>query len=403
VGGVRYAPPVAKRVSKKSGGSGRGKAPAGDAAVAPPPDRSAVDLLGFDEILGQQRAISTLARSLGSGRVHHAWMFHGPPGVGKFTTACALAATLLDPTASPDLAGALAFDPSGETAGLMRSGAHPDFHVVTKDLAAFSRDASIRLRKRTTIPVEVLREFLIEPATKTASLARDGASGMATKVMILDEAHLLQPAGQNVLLKTLEEPPPGTVIILITTSEERLLPTVRSRCQRVVFQRLDSRAMDAWARRRAQLDDAEGIEPLLTIADGSPGEVIRLRRLGAGTWAHQLRGAFDALAAGRADPMMGSVVAKIADEAAARDVEGDRHASKDAANKQAMQEVIRFTGMWVRSKLRSAPDAGSMLLWADASEGLVEVERALASNVQIPLVAARLASVLEGALLRLRG
>ena len=390
-------------MSKKAGGSGRGKPSADGAAVAAPPDRSAVELLGFDEILGQPRAISTLARSLASERVHHAWMFHGPAGVGKFTAACALAATLLDPSATRDLAGALAFDPAGETARLMRSGAHPDFHVVTKDLAAFSRDASIRLRKRTTIPVEVLREFLIEPAAKTASLAREGSAGMASKVMILDEAHLLQPAGQNVLLKTLEEPPPGTVIILITTSEERLLPTVRSRCQRVVFQRLDSRAMDAWAMRRAQQGSAEGIEPLLAIADGSPGEVIRLRRLGAGTWAEQLRGAFDALAAGRADPMMGAIVAKIADEAAARDVEGDRHASKDAANKQAMQEVIRFTGMWVRTRLRSAQDTGAMLMWADASEGLVEVERALASNVQIPLVAARLASVLEGALLRLRG
>ncbi|MEL7087151.1 MAG: hypothetical protein AAGL98_01715, partial [Planctomycetota bacterium] len=220
----------------------------------------------MDAILGQTHALDQLHAQLTSGRVHHAQIFHGPAGVGKFTTALALAKVLLCHAPERDLAGrvtacggcvsCLTFRPApeeagpdatpgagagaaagaGAGAGAFPGVAHPDLHVVNKELARYSDDRQVRDRKLTSIPVDVLRTALIEPAYLGAQLNHG-------KVFIVDEAELLNAAGQNVLLKTLEEPPTpddntgggGTTIILVTANEDRLLPTIRSRCQRIAF------------------------------------------------------------------------------------------------------------------------------------------------------------------------
>lgn len=67
--------------------------------------------IGLDRIEGQPRALSVLSQSAQSGRLHHAWIFHGPEGVGKFTAAVSWAAMLLDPSSAPDLSGNVAPDP----------------------------------------------------------------------------------------------------------------------------------------------------------------------------------------------------------------------------------------------------------------------------------------------------
>ena len=133
------------------------------------------------------------------------------------------------------------------------SSPHPDLHIITKELARYSDDRATRERKLTRMPVEVVRQHLIEPAQRPA------CSGMA-RCSSLDEAELLAGEGQNALLKTLEEPPGGasggpTVIILITSSEDRLLPTIRSRCQRVGFTPLPEEVIAGW------LDEHGGASP----------------------------------------------------------------------------------------------------------------------------------------------
>src|SRR5690606_4650358 len=116
---------------------------------------------------------------------------------------------------------------------------HPDLHVVTKELARYSEDRSTRERKLTQIPVDVLRTELIEPVYRAAQMGHG-------KVFIVDEAELLNDAGQNAMLKTLEEPPAGTTIILVTSIQDRLLPTIRSRCQRVAFVPLPDSVVSRW-------------------------------------------------------------------------------------------------------------------------------------------------------------
>ncbi|MEM9373943.1 MAG: hypothetical protein AAGA55_09895, partial [Planctomycetota bacterium] len=208
------------------------KIPRNDNARASMPVQAPVAL---DAVLGQDRAVSQLAAAMASGRLHHAWIFHGPEGVGKFTTALAWAAMLLDPTTAPGLTGAFACEPDSPTQRLLASGTHPDLHVVRKELARFSSDARVRDAKLATIPKAVVEDHLIAPAS-VAPVMRTGS--MMGKAFIVDEAELLDrsPANaptQNAILKTLEEPAPGTLIVLVTSSEDRLLPTIRSRCQRV--------------------------------------------------------------------------------------------------------------------------------------------------------------------------
>src|SRR5690606_31622066 len=121
-------------------------------------------------------------------------------------------------------------------------------------LAAYSEHDATRRAKQRNIPLAVLQEYLIEPA----QLAGSGRSGaIASKVFVVDEAELMRSGsneGQNAILKTLEEPPAGTIIILITSREEALLPTIRSRCQRVRFDSLSDADMQAWLDRAERED-----------------------------------------------------------------------------------------------------------------------------------------------------
>ncbi len=199
-------------------------------------------------ILGHSAALRVLQNAITHDRVHHAWIFHGPPGVGKFTTAIAFAKRLLE---GPGL-----FASAEDEAGFEADAAwtHPDLHVISKELAAVSNFTSLRNRKQTNIPVDLLREHLvggwigsgdskkyIEPPIGKTALSGGG------KIFIVDEAELLAREGQNTLLKTLEEPPPKTRLILITAHEDRLLPTIRSRCQlSVAFGPLPQQAVESW-------------------------------------------------------------------------------------------------------------------------------------------------------------
>ncbi|TVR99844.1 MAG: AAA family ATPase [Phycisphaerales bacterium] len=368
-----------KKTSKASPKASRGSAAARAAEAPPQPGKLSLDLKTFDRIVGQDRALGVLSAAMGSGRVHHAWVFHGPRGVGKFTTAAAFGAMLIDPSLAPDLSGRLAPDPDSPVRRLIAQGAHPDFHVVTKELAAFSREADVRARKQTNIPVEVLREFLIEPASRTRAMAGESLAG---KVLILEEAHLLNREGQNVLLKTLEEPAPGTVIILCTSNEERLLPTVRSRCQRVGFTLLDPRSMDAWLASSGLPFARSGLPPWLeAMAGGSPGAVIEATEAGLDAWDSKLRPLLEEAASGGPAIALPSQMAALTDAFAKKAVEEADNASKEAANREAVRLMLGYVASWARLKLRG--ERADPERWASFIDAIAESESLIASNVRI--------------------
>lgn len=164
----------------------------------------------FDEVVGQEHVKDVLLAALRLGRVGHAYLFSGPRGVGKTTTARLLAMAVNCDAEAPER-------PCGscESCLLVQRGDHPD--VIELDAASNNSVEDVR----------DLREKV-----RLASL-RGGR-----RVWVLDEAHMLSRAAANALLKTLEEPPPGLVFVLATTEPEKLPPTVLSRCQHFRFRRL---------------------------------------------------------------------------------------------------------------------------------------------------------------------
>jgi DNA polymerase-3 subunit delta' len=326
-------------------------------------------------IIGQDRALSTLRAAASADRIHHAWIFDGPAGVGKFTAALAFAALILDPTTAPDLSGELAPDPESEAQALLRAGSHPDLHVVTKELARFSASDTVRRAKQRSIPVDVLRQFLIEPA----SLKSVRKGGLAAKVFIVDEAELLAPVGQNALLKTLEEPAPGTVIILVTSAADRLLPTIRSRCNRAAFAPLSEQDMLSWLK-RSELDLSSAEKDwLLRFAGGAPGQARLAAETGLLEWRAPLKDVVDRIAAGRAPVGFGAQAHQLVKEWAEAWVSSRPHASKDAANKAGVSYLVRALSADLRSRLREDVDPERIAL---AIELLADAQRDIEMNVQ---------------------
>jgi DNA polymerase-3 subunit delta' len=377
---------VAKKTSKRTTKKAARRRPDPGREVRLEPPAAQHPWVPLEDVIGQPVAVSLVDSAVVSGRLHHAWIFHGPEGVGKRTTALALGAMLLDPTTAPDPAGALRPDPESAVQRLARAGSHPDLHLVCKELAASSRDDGVRRGKQTTLAKQVVEEFLIEPAARTRVMPGESRAG---KVFVIDEAHLLGIEAQNALLKTIEEPPKGTIVILVTPSEDRLLPTIRSRCQRVAFGPLDEASMRSWIERTSF--DFAGVDPdwALRFAGGSPGTLRAIVGSGLGRWRDAVAPALDRLAAGQGVIDLGSVLAKLVDEAAAESVAGDPRASKDVANRVAARRMFRLLGESFRDLMRQAAARGdrATVEWATESVSAIhEAETMLASNVAISLV-----------------
>jgi DNA polymerase-3 subunit delta' len=162
------------------------------------------------EVQHQEEAKQLVERAMGRSRVPHAYIFHGPEGVGKEMSAMALAGRLLRHNDDRPLAS------------------NPDLHLVYRQLRRDHPDGEVRRRKTQSLGVDVIRHFLIDRVWLTPV-------GGVAKVFIIREAERLLPPAQNAMLKTLEEPPAHTFLILLTTNPGLLLPTIHSRCQAVPF------------------------------------------------------------------------------------------------------------------------------------------------------------------------
>jgi len=202
-------------------------------------------MVSLADIKGQPRAVANLLRILALDRVAHAYLFSGPEGCGKYTSGLALAAALnctsrAHPSNEPSCGHC-------ESCEKVAAGQHPDVQTLQREGAA------------QIIPIDTIRCQLIP------QLAMPPHEGRV-RVFLVEEANSLKGPSANAMLKTLEEPPPRTHFILCTTAPDQLLPTIRSRCQRVSFAALDPEVRAEISGGADPADD-EGTQRLQALAD----------------------------------------------------------------------------------------------------------------------------------------
>jgi DNA polymerase-3 subunit gamma/tau len=183
----------------------------------------------FDDVVGQGHITRTLQNAIASGRLAHAFLFSGPRGVGKTTTARILAKAL-------NCAEGPTPTPCGKCDSCIETTAGTSVDVIEID-GASNRG------------IEHIRE--LREAVKYAPI------GGKYKVYVIDEVHMLTNEAFNALLKTLEEPPPHVVFVFATTEPQKIPATIHSRCQRYGFKRIPLHEITG---RLHTIADAEGIK-----------------------------------------------------------------------------------------------------------------------------------------------
>ena len=215
--------------------------------------------INWEQVVGQEHVKDVLQGALEAGRVGHAYLFSGPRGVGKTTTA-----RLIAMTANCQSGGK---KPCGECESCLsvRSGSHPD--VLEIDAASNNSVDDVR-----------------ELRGKVDLAAMRGGK----KIYILDEAHMMSRAAFNALLKTLEEPPEHVIFILATTEPEKIIPTILSRCQHYRFRRLTAPEiagkLAGLVTQEGATAEPEALNLIGRLADGAmrDGESLLERMLAAG-------------------------------------------------------------------------------------------------------------------------
>lgn len=209
----------------------------------------------MNDYVGHDKAWRQFATACDSGKIHHGWILSGPRGIGKSAFALRAAAMLVDP--------------ENAYASMIARGSHPDILSVKR------------------LPKEPLKEDeVIDDATEfKRSITVDQIRGLQQslttrpglsnrRAIIIDSADDLERGGANALLKSLEEPPVGTFFFLISHASDRLLPTIRSRCQILRFEALDDADMAHILQRAAPEVSADELQTLIRLGNGTPGQAL---------------------------------------------------------------------------------------------------------------------------------
>jgi DNA polymerase-3 subunit delta' len=286
----------------------------------------------LEDVLGQDRVIDGLLRAVSTDRVPHAYLFEGPPGVGKRATALGLALALTCAEAPGRGCGAC------ESCRRIEAGVHPD-------VPTFAPDGP---------------QLVIEQAKAIVALAQSRPHEAPARVIIVDDTDALNASAANSLLKTLEEPAPRNHLVLCTSAPDRLLPTIRSRAQRVRFRALTEDALLKIA--TAAGIDAARAQVAVALADGSAARMLEAARADDDAGAK-----WEAVAALRA-AVAAPGIAPALDAAAA--LAGDKE------NKEALPPIVALLARLYRDALVSSAGAPELALFADRARELAHLEPA---------------------------
>ena len=258
-------------------------------AAAPPGDgrphqtRPDEETMGLSRIKGQERAVDLISAACDSGRLSHAYLFHGPEGVGKETTALELARALNCEESRGESQCAC------HSCRMAANLSHPDIHLIfpaPRDIKADARAGIIASyirdgyrdedygRKSAIVSVESVLSEVVGKANQRPYVG-------PWKAFVVADADRMTTEAANTLLKTLEEPPEMTVIILTTSRPTALPATVVSRCQRIPFSRLDPATIEAILLSDPRLGfDAKRAKAAAIVARGSAGRAVRTEKDG---------------------------------------------------------------------------------------------------------------------------
>ena len=212
-------------------------------------------------IIGQDKAVAQFRAAWDGGTLHHAWLLAGPRGVGKASFAREAATRILADAAGPrlDLPG-VETPADHAIARLVAAGSHPDFRFLE------------RLENEKT--GNLARNISVDQVRGLGDLFELTPALSPWRAVIIDAADDLEGSAANALLKMLEEPPANCLFLLVAHAPGRLLPTIRSRCRRLEFQRLDD---DAMAAVLASSDDDMPLakrQKVIAMAAGSAGRAL---------------------------------------------------------------------------------------------------------------------------------
>jgi DNA polymerase-3 subunit delta' len=303
-------------------------------------------------LFGHAEAEQTLLDAYRGGRIPHAWLIGGETGIGKATLAYRMARFVLaypDPAwPAVQTAQSLAVPADHPTARRIAGQAHSDLLVLERVI-----------NEKTGKLFTVTR---VEDVRRTVPFFGSTAGEGGWRVAIVDPLEDLNRAGENALLKVLEEPPPRALLLLVSHAPGRVLPTIRSRCRTLILRPLAAedivRAMTAAMRENGSADEmlvAAG------AADGSVGRALALLEADALELRQQVNGLLDRLPA--LDPR-------------ALHALGDEIAGTQAETLAAFMDAVNA---WLSARLQSGPQEGARLarvaeVWAAVNNAAREAE-----------------------------
>ncbi len=207
----------------------------------------------FVGLIGQESIATTLKNSIKRGQLAHAYLFCGPRGVGKTSTARIFAKTINCMNPGADL------EPCGECESCISFAQGRSYCIHELDAASNNSVDDIRL---------LTEKVMIPPQVGKYS------------VYIIDEVHMLSSAAFNAFLKTLEEPPAHAIFILATTEKHKILPTILSRCQTYDFNRISVedivKNLTSIAKQEGIKADSESLHVIAQKADGAMRDALTL-------------------------------------------------------------------------------------------------------------------------------
>jgi DNA polymerase-3 subunit delta' len=285
--------------------------------------------MSLSSLLGHEQPIRLLRRAFAEGRIPNAYLFVGPPNLGKFTIASEFARLLNCENQSdstlPDLTDSCGIC---ESCRRIAAGNDPDVLAI-RPLTRIGTGAKVEV---TEFEGAVLTTDQVGEILARAGMRRTRAR---YKVLIISRAETMNAEAANRLLKTLEEPPEGTVLVLTCSNPSALLPTIASRCQRVAFHPVPLSVLEPGLAARFPDLDPDLVATAARLCSGRPGWALTL--LQSPGALNVRRRLFDMLAALPADPLVSAL-------AAAEELLRLSEAWWIGVNGEGAQEVLRRAG-----------------------------------------------------------